>query len=312
MDSLIIALKAVLPLTLIMALGATARHSKAVSEKSFKEFNWVVFHYCLPLSLFLNIVDADLSQISDPGILAYAIGGMCFLIAVSMLLLSRSKLKNVQKGVLVQGIFRTNFAILGLPIVESIYGTGNTAMTSLMIAFVVPFFNIAAILILQKYSGQQGDMKAAVRKIVRNPLIIGVLCGLAWKLLSIPFPAFAHDMISYFTKITSPLSLFVLGGVVNRRSLQANSRLLVFYTIAKLILAPAVLLAIAVMIGYRDVALVSLLVLFAGPAAISSFPMTESMGLDGELAAQCILVSTVCVTLTLFLFISGMDMIGLI
>ncbi len=312
MNSLLVAARGVLPLTMVMALGALAKKRGAVSAKAFREFNWVVFNYCLPMTLFMNIMDADLSTITDPGIVLFAIVSLCAVIVLAMAILKKTDLPDTKKGVIVQALFRSNFAILGLPLVENIYGAGNVGVTSILVAFVVPFFNVMAILVLQHYAGGKGSLKETVSKVLHNPMIIGALAGFVWKLSGIPFPSLAGDMISSFTRITSPLSLFVLGGSMNAQSLKENSRMLALYTFAKLILVPGILISLAVFAGYRQVELVSLLVLFGGPAAVASYAMSEQMGLDGELAAQCILVSTVSVILTMFCFITLLSSLALI
>ncbi|MBQ6487778.1 MAG: AEC family transporter [Solobacterium sp.] len=312
MQSLFIAARAVIPVTLIMILGAFTRKLGTISEKSFKDFNWVVFHYCLPISLFMNIVNADLSTLSNVSLIIFAIASILIIIGVSMLVTRNSSLPDEKLGVIIQGLFRTNFAILGVPIVEGIYGAGNAAVASVMIAFVLPVFNITAVLLLQKYSGKQADLKKTLMNVLKNPLIIGALIGFVFKILRLPLPELAVSTIQTFNKMTTPLSLFVLGGCFNYTSLADNKKLLGIYTLLKMIVVPMIVLTAAVMIGYRGAELVTLLVLFGGPAAISSYTMAVQMGLDGDLASQCVVISTITVVVTMFLFITGFSALGLL
>ena len=312
MQSLFIAARAVIPVTLIMILGAFTRKLGTISEKSFKDFNWVVFHYCLPISLFMNIVNADLSTLSNVSLIIFAIASILIIIGVSMLVTRNSSLPDEKLGVIIQGLFRTNFAILGVPIVEGIYGAGNAAVASVMIAFVLPVFNITAVLLLQKYSGKQADLKKTLMNVLKNPLIIGALIGFVFKILRLPLPELAVSTIQTFNKMTTPLSLFVLGGCFNYTSLADNKKLLGIYTLLKMIVVPMIVLTAAVMIGYRGAELVTLLVLFGGPAAISSYTMAVQMGLDGDLASQCVIISTITVVVTMFLFITGFSALGLL
>ncbi|MCR5450446.1 MAG: AEC family transporter [Solobacterium sp.] len=312
MQSLFIAARAVIPVTLIMILGALTKKLGTVSEKSFKDFNWVVFHYCLPVSLFMNIVNADLSTLSNISLIIFAIASILIIIGVSMLVTRNSSLPDEKLGVIIQGLFRTNFAILGVPIVEGIYGAGNAAAASVMIAFVLPVFNITAVLVLQKYSGKQADLKKTLMNVLKNPLIIGALIGFVFKILRLPLPELAVSTIQTFNKMTTPLSLFVLGGCFNYTSLADNKKLLGIYAVLKMIVVPMIVLTAAVMIGYRGEELVTLLVLFGGPAAISSYTMAVQMGLDGDLASQCVVISTIAVVVTMFLFITGFSALGLL
>ena len=312
MDSFMIAVRAVVPITLIIVLGVITKNRKVLSDRTFKDMTWIVFHYCLPLTLFMNIMNADLGAAADPKLILFALAMLTAVVLLTMLALSRSQMKDTRKGVIVQAMYRSNFAILGLPIVENIYGSANTGATSVLIAFVLPFFNIVSVLILQKYSGGKGDLKQTVRNLLHNPMILGAIAGFIWKFLHIPFPAFGGDLIQSFTKMTTPLSLFALGGSFNMRSLKANGKLLAVFDLINMIVMPVCVLGLAVMIGYRGVELVSLLVLFAGPTAIASYAMSAEMGMDSELAAQIIVVTTLTVAVTVFLFIYFFGVLGLL
>ena len=83
-------------------------------------------------------------------------------------------------------------------------------------------------------------------------------------------------------------------------------------SIGKLILVPMVGITGAVLLGYTKVELASMLVLFGGPIAVSSYPMAQEMGMDGDLAAQAVLTSTVMVLFTLFVYITILNSMGLI
>ncbi len=307
-----IAVRAVVPITLIILLGVITKNRKVLSDRTFKDMTWIVFHYCLPLTLFMNIMNADLGAAADPKLILFALGMLSVVVLLTMLALRRSQMKDTRKGVIVQAMYRSNFAILGLPIVENIYGSANTGATSVLIAFVLPFFNIVSVLILQKYSGGKGDLKQTIRNLLHNPMILGAIAGFIWKLLGIPFPAFGGELIQSFTKMTTPLSLFALGGSFNMRSLKANGKLLALFDLINMIIMPVCVLGLAVLIGYRGVELVSLLVLFAGPTAIASYAMSAEMGMDSELAAQIIVVTTLTVAVTVFLFIYFFGVFGLL
>ena len=82
--------------------------------------------------------------------------------------------------------------------------------------------------------------------------------------------------------------------------------------IIRLVLLPAVMVALAYLIGLRGVELFLILVIFGTPVATSSFPMAQNMGGDGQLAGQLVFVSTVASLATLFVFIYSMSRMGLL
>ena len=309
---MIVAANAVLPIAAFMFLGAFLKAKGKVKDSSFKDFNWVVFNICLPITLFNSIQNMDPSQLTNPGIVFFSVVGIFAVILISVLVVSRFNLDDTKKGVIVQAIFRSNFVILGLPIVQSIYGAENTGVTSLMIAFVVPVFNIVSVIILERYSGSKASLSKTIINIFKNPLIIGTIVGFVYKFLPFTAPTIILSFIKQVGNMSTPLSLFVLGGSFEFISIKNNLKILIGVTIARLVLVPLIVITIAVLVGYRGVELASILVLFGGPVAIASFSMALQMGLDGELAAQCVMVTMISVIFTMFVFISSLGSLGLL
>jgi hypothetical protein len=125
--------------------------------------------------------------------------------------------------------------------------------------------------------------------VLKNPLIIGALIGAVFKILHIPVPSLALNTIQSFNRMTTPLSLFVLGGCFNYTSLADNKKLLGIYTMLKMIIIPVIVLGAAVMIGYRGDELVTLLVLFG--TAMSSL-VCYFLSSQGQISAVGSIVSS--------------------
>lgn len=312
MNSFTVAVNAIIPITAVMILGFAARKKGIVSETSLNDFNKVVFRYCLPLSLFESIIQIDSSSIANPLLIGYCMVFLCLIICMGVLILHCSSISKAKKGVFVQALFRSNFVILGLPIVESIYGRENVGITSVMVALLVPFLNVAAVLILQIYSGKKINLKSTLEALIKNPMIIGAVLGLIGVSCGFCMPSLGSAVLASITKMTTPLALFVLGGTFQFHTLAENRFLLTGLTFLRLILIPALGLAGAVLLSFRGVELISMLVLFGGPVAVASYPMAQQMGLDGEFAAQAVLVTTLLVLGTLFMFITGLGTFNLI
>ncbi len=310
MNSLLVAVNAILPITVLIFLGILIRRKGYVSQKSFKDFNWVVFHLLLPLNVFLNIVQADLSKIVDLRLSVYCLGIFLGFALLAMLFLRNVKIDEKKKGVIVQCMFRSNYIILGIPIVQSIYGDGSLGLPSFLASWSVPFFNFLAILVLEHYSGEHADMKHTVLKILKNPLIIASILGVILQVTGLKLPGILLNVLTTTNKMCTPLALFVMGGLFEFRSLRENMKLLSVITILRLVIVPLTGLTGAVLMGYRDVALISLLVLLGGPVAVSSYAMTVEMHCDGELQAQSILSTTLFVLPMFMIFITVMGQLG--
>lgn len=312
MSSLIVAINAIVPVTAVIVLGYMAKSKGVVHKQSYQDFNKVVFQYCLPLSIFQNIINADLSKAIDPVLLGYCILITLGTIFISIAALRFVSLSDTQKGVIAQAIYRSNFVILGLPIVGSICGADNTGVTTVMIAFVTPVINVAAVLVLEHYSEKKGNLKQTIINLSKNRIITFAIAAMLVKIIGIEVPEIVMLIIAAINKMTTPLALFVLGGTFEFQSMVKNSKLLVIIGVCRLIVVPLVGLTGAVLLGYHGAEIASMLVLFGGPVAVSSYPMAQEMGMDGDLAAQAVLTTTIMVLFTLFIYITILNSWGIL
>ena len=217
---------------------------------------------------------------------------------------------NSKRGVMLQGFFRSNYAILGIPVIEYICRGRQSGLSSLMVAVVVPLFNVLAVVCLERFRNGKPGIGKLLRGIITNPLIIGCLLGLICYLSGIKLPAIVEKAVSDVAKIASPLAIIVLGASFSFSSLRGCARELIITVLARLVIVPAVAVSFAVLMGFSGEALACILIAFGAPVAVSSFSMAQQMGGDENLAAQVVVVSSVLCLVTLFGFIFGLSAIG--
>lgn len=183
-----------------------------------------------------------------------------------MLAHSQAGLFPAQQSVVIQGFYRSNYVILGIPIVSNIYGKDNIAVITMLVAVVVPIFNVMAVLLFEKFKGGRGyDLRTLLLGIVTNPLIIGSVLGLVCNALRLTFPTAVDQTIASISGIALPLALLILGADLDLSARTTNYRLLTFTVLGRLLIIPALFLPIAVLAGFRGQALASLTILYAPP-----------------------------------------------
>ena len=158
----------------------------------------------------------------------------------------------------------------------------------------------------------KADPKAIFINVLKNPLLQGAMVGLVFFFLQIKVPSSLIKPISEFSNMTSPLALFVLGGTLQFNAIHKNLKYLVPTLSFKLLILPAIMLALGYMVGLRELELFLLVAVYGTPVAAASYPMAQNMGGDGELAGEFVVISTVAATFTLFLWIFFMKSVGLI
>ena len=312
MENLILSFNVVLPLFLNIALGYMLRCMHMLDEQTQKNLNKLVFKAFLPIYVFNNIYTTNIAVAFQPELVALTMGGVLAIFAFLMVFIPRIEQDNAKRGVMVQAIFRSNFVLFGLPVAVSLCGENNVGPTSLLVGFVVPVFNVLAVICLEAFRGSKPDFRKIFKGIITNPLIIASVLGIAMNLLGIPLPSGVHKSITDLGRIATPLALVALGAGFQFRRIRGYVRQLIICICGKLVVGPLIMLTLAALLGYRNEMLVPVLALFGSPVATSSYTMAELMGGDGTLAGSLVVLTTAFSILTMFLFIFALKQLGLV
>lgn len=311
MENLMISANAVLPMCLVMALGYGTRRLGWLRREEISTINKIAFRIFLPCLLYYNIYCSDLSGSFDPLLMAYAVGGvlLTFGLALGYTLLTE-KLPE-RRGVLIQGMFRSNYVIMGIPVATALLGADQLGTISILIAVIVPLFNMLAVVVLEVFRGQKPKPLHILGQIAKNPLVIGSVLGILTLVAGIRLPHILEQTIQSVSAIASPLQLFLLGAFFQFSGLKTYRRELVTVSIAKLIVSPGLFLGLGALLGFRGVAFVSLIGIFASPTAVNSFTMAQQMGGDAELAGDIVVTTSAASILTMFLWIFLFKSLGM-
>ena len=311
MENLMISANAVLPMCLVMALGYGTRRLGWLRREEISTINKIAFRIFLPCLLYYNIYCSDLSGSFDPLLMTYAVGGvlLTFGLALGYTLLTE-KLPE-RRGVLIQGMFRSNYVIMGIPVATALLGADQLGTVSILIAIIVPLFNMLAVVVLEVFRGQKPKPLHILGQIAKNPLVIGSVLGILTLVAGIRLPHILEQTIQSVSAIASPLQLYLLGAFFQFSGLKTYRRELVTVSIAKLIVSPGLFLGLGALLGFRGVAFVSLIGIFASPTAVNSFTMAQQMGGDAELAGDIVVTTSAASILTMFLWIFLFKSLGM-
>ena len=225
MSDLGFTVNAVLPIILLVAVGYILKRIKFITPSGAKEMNKLVFRVFLPATLFLNVYKiTDAAQIKLGYILYVCVTVLVvfFLSLASFCLLFKDKRRI---GALTQAAFRSNYALIGIPLATSVFGETGAIYATLLSAFAIPLFNVLAVVALSIFSGE-GKERVSIGKIligiVKNPLIISIAAGgiaLAIRALLVRCGADfrltdvkpVYKVLEQLAAVSTPLALVVLG-----------------------------------------------------------------------------------------------------
>ena len=149
-----------------------------------------------------------------------------------------------------------------------------------------------------------------IKNILKNPMIRGAIVGFIFHILGIKLPASVEGPIKQFASLTTPLALFVLGGTLHFNAIGGNLKYVVPSMTFKMVILPAIILAVATLLGFSGVERFVYFEMYATPVATASYAMAQNMGGDGELAGQFVVLSTVASVVTIFLWVYFLNSIG--
>ncbi len=303
LENFLLALSVIFPIFINLTLGYVLMRVKILDDHSVKRINESVFKVFLPLLLFYNIYTTDVKSAFEPYLIVYGVLSIVVLFLVLLFIIPKIEKDNKKIGAMVQGIFRSNFVIFGLPVAMSLCNEDDIGAISLLIAIIAPLFNMLAVIVMEIFRGEKINVKKIIKGVLTNPLIISSAVGLIFAFFNIKFPKVIEKSISDITKITNPLALIALGASFTFSSIKGYIKQIIIGVSGRLIFVPMIFLTLAVFLGFRGSDLVALMVLYASPAAVSSFIMAQQMDSDATLAGHYIVLGSICSIFTVFMWI---------
>ena len=216
--------------------------------------------------LFVNVYDIESLNTIKIDIVLYTVFAVCLLFVLSF---TAARTTNIpqRKGVVMQCVYRSNYAIIGLPLANALGGAEAMAVAAIVSAFLIPIYNTFAVISLTIFlkdpENKKIDLKSILKGIVTNPLIIGVVLGLmclglrqfqmnAFGKLIFSLQrdtGFIYTVLDNIMGITSPLALILLGGQFQFSAINGMFKEILVGTVWRTILAPIIGIGLAVILS---------------------------------------------------------------
>lgn len=291
----------VAPIFFILFLGFLLRRLQLIDDAFIATGSRLVFVITLPALVFMSIARMDFHAVFNPQQLSYVLVTILLSFALIWWLAARWIQAPEDLGVFIQGAFRSNYGIIGLAVSFNLFGQDGLAQASLLLALVIPLFNVLSIICLSVPMQRNEAMRLSdtLLEILKNPLILAVLLALPISWFELQLPEVVARTGTYFANLTLPLALLTIGASLNLKSLHDTSAQAFWATALKLVIMPLVLTLGAWLYGFDGQSLAIMMVLFGCPTAAASFVMAKAMGGNAQLAANIVLTTTLGSVLTL-------------
>ncbi|MDD1780929.1 AEC family transporter [Enterovibrio sp. ZSDZ35] len=314
MEQLVFSLSLVAPIFFIISLGFIFKRIKWIDAHFIDITSRLVFNVALPAMLFLSIATADHNFSQATEFLAFSVVMTVAFFVFCVVSTHLAFKDNPDNGVLIQGSFRANTAIIGIAYVEKAFGSQGLALAAIYVAVITVVFNIQAVICLSpRTSGSKlQSIKKIFLNLAKNPLIIAIALGVVVSMLNITLPPVVVDTGNYLSRIALPLALLCTGGSLDFRMMRDEKASTWFAASNKLMVAPFAFTLIGYLYGFRGVELGILFFMNAAPVAAASYAMTQAAGGNTTLSANIIGLTTLFSSITVCLGSLAMKVLGLI
>lgn len=315
MNSFILAFNAIAPIFLMITLGYVAKKIGLIGPAFVSQGTKFVFRVSLPFMVFLKVSSIDISQGLDVSKFQLLI--FCAIAITITYLLSKVLGKVFIKetinergnalGSFMQGAFRCNFLIVGYPILLNLYGDDVVITIALLTLLVIPIFNILSICALTGNGDEKGLKKygRVAINVMKNPLIIAVVFGFISASFKLDYPVVVDEFLNMAAKLATPLGLIAIGAFFHFDGFKDTIGTTLKCAGLKLILFPICASVVAYILGFQQMDIIVICVLFGGPTAVSSFAMSKELGGDPVLSGNIVIVTSALCMMTLMLIIAA-------
>ena len=285
-------------------MGIYVRWRKMLTDTELQHVNAMVFRVFFFCMMFYNMYTTTIATAFRPRLMAFTVTALFVMLLISGIVVCTVEKDNRSRGAMLQGLFRSNFVLLGLPLVENIFGPEAVAVPTMMIAVVSPIYNIVSIFILESFRGKgRFSLASSFAKVLQNPMIVGALLGLFFVITGISVPEPLLKPVRQIAYCTSPVALLILGASFRFGTVSEEKRNLAILVLGRLLVIPALVMGTAYYMGFRGVDFVTILCIFATPCAVASFAMAQQLGSNAELAGNGVVVTSAFSSITLFFWV---------
>ena len=290
----------------LVALGYLAGltgYLKPVSGEGISEF---AVNVAMPLLLFQTMVKSDFHGVTPWSLWGAYFAAAAITWAAGHLVMTRLFGRDARAGI-VGGVSSaySNVVLLGAPFILGIFGASGFEVLSLLVSVHLPIMMMASIVLFEMFGRGSGEtvhplrvVKSFLRRLFINPLIIGILAGLAWRLTGAPLPDLVERLVDTLADTAGPVALFAMGLSLRRFGISGNIRPALALSGLKLFLMPALVLVFVWLLGLPPLTAKVAVVVAALPSGINSYLIAVQFNTGQALASNQMTLATASAVVT--------------
>ncbi|GAB5375455.1 MAG: hypothetical protein AcusKO_19170 [Acuticoccus sp.] len=300
----------VLPVFGLIGLGYATVATGILNDKVGDALTSFVFVVAMPLLLFRGLGTLAVPPFDPwPYYLAY-FGGAAINIALGVVVIRRAFGRDARVGV-IAGLSASysNIVMLGMPMAAQAYGEPGLTITLLLIAVHLPIMMLVSAIMIEIVEARNGSvhigraLKRVAYNLVRNPIVIGILAGVAFRFTGLELSGVPATVIERISATAIPLALFSLGMSLRKYGIRNNVPQALAIGSIKLFVMPLVVYVLAAHVfQLPDLAVAAAVLCAACPTGANAYLIATRFQTGLSLSANSITLTTAVSVLTLWMW----------
>lgn len=289
---------ALLPIILLIGLGIWLRRPVLLDAGFWPQAERLCYFVLLPALFFHSLAQARLQDLPVLPMAAVLAGGVLLVGALTLALRPLAGVDGPGFTSVFQGSVRFN-NFVGITLAAGVLGLEGIALAAVCNAVLVPLVNLLSVAVFARHGPVPMGLRATLRQLATNPLVLACLGGIAVRLTGLPLPGPLASSLATLGAAALPLGLLCVGAGLRFGGLAGWARPVALASVLKLAVLPAVSLGLGLALGLSGPALLVVVGFQALPTATSAYVLARQLGGDAPLMAGIIALQTVAALLTL-------------
>jgi predicted permease len=242
---------------LVVAIGYVVGRMRLLGPNDpARVLSYVAFYIFVPALLFRTTSRLDFATMPWGTLAAFFVPVMALMLGVYLWQRQQHDLPTAGPSARALTATFGNTVQLGIPMVVAMFGEAGLAIhvtiVSLHALVLLTVLTAVVEVDLARERARQGVADAHIgrmlvdtaRKTVIHPVVLPILVGLVWNALSVPMPPVLDEVLVSLGQAVVPLCLVLIGVSLAQYGLKGAAQGAVMLTLLKLLLLPAVVLAV--------------------------------------------------------------------
>jgi predicted permease len=293
------------PIFIIILLGWVARKKGFITPDFLEPANRLVYYLSIPAMIFHSISRASFREQFNPMLLLLTLLAAATVYILADLLARILKMNPARGGAFVQSSGHGNLGYIGLPIALYYLGDSGLARAGIICGFLMILQNLMSVIVLQLHNEKQfPGIQPVITKLLKNPVIISAMAGIAFSALNLHIPAIIGSSLTILAGLAPPMALLLIGASISMKLIREYLRPTLGAVAMKLLFLPSLGLLLFRLFGFTSAEFLPAMILLCSPTATLAYVMAKEMKGDADFAVATISASTLFSSITFMLWLA--------